>query len=302
MHHRQSLHNDQSLNRGMTMTIHRPASTRNHLTRLLAGSALLAMCAGQAAAEDTQLTQQPFQISLGSFTNETDLTIRVDGETTTGTEFDWGDTIGDIDGTSIRLDSYWRINDRHHVRFMYTENSNRRHKNLDREVEWNGETIPVNASVESNVGFYVIEVAYEYDFSKREDRELVLSAGLHYTSFFAELEGTYSTPGGGGGTTTVGSEAKLGAPLPVIGARGMWNLGGNWWLDAQVQWFQVNIDDIDGGVTNYRAAVIWQPKQWLGFGVGYDSFGIDVDAEGDRLSGKLDWTYSGPQAFFNFAF
>jgi hypothetical protein len=36
--------------------------------------------------------------------------------------------------------------------------------------------------------------------------------------------------------------------------------------------------------------------------VGYDSFGIDVDAEGDRLEGSLDWTYSGPQMFFNFAF
>ena len=45
------------------------------------------------------------------------------------------------------------------------------------------ETIPIDASVRSDFGFYVFEVAYEYDFSKREDRELVLSAGLHYTAF-----------------------------------------------------------------------------------------------------------------------
>ena len=65
-----------------------------------------------------------------------------------------------------------------------------------------------------------------------------------------------------------------------------------------------HVTDNDGSILNYRAAVIWQPKQWLGFGVGYDSFGIDVDAEGtgERLRGTLDWTYSGPQAFFNFAF
>jgi hypothetical protein len=286
------------------MTIHRPATTRNRLMRFFAGSALLAMCAGQAAAENTELTQQPFQISLGGFTNSSEIKIRADGSTGEGTEFDWGDTIGDVDGTSVRLDSYWRINDRHHIRFMYTENSNKRHKDLDREIEWNGETFPIDASVDSEFGFYVVEVAYEYDFSKREDRELVLSAGLHYTAFNAELRGTYATPGGGGGTTSVGSERKLGAPLPVIGARGMWNLGGNWWLDGQVQWFQVAIDNIDGSILNYRAAVIWQPKQWLGFGVGYDSFGIDVDAEGDgdQLRGTLEWTYSGPQMFFNFAF
>ena len=286
------------------MTNHGPATARTFLMRLLAGSAFLAMCAGQAVAEDTQLTQQPWQISLGSFTNSSEIKIRADGETSQGTEFDWGETIGDVDGTSVRLDSYWRINDNHHVRFMYTENSNRRTRNLDRDIEWGGETIPVNAQLDSEFGFYVVEVAYEYDFSKREDRELVLSAGLHYTSFKAELIGTYSTPGGGGGTTTVGSEKNVGAPLPVIGARGMWNLGGNWWLDGQVQFFQIAIDNIDGSILNYRAAVIWQPKKWLGFGVGYDSFGIDVDAdgEGNELAGTLEWTYSGPQAFFNFAF
>ena len=89
----------------------------------------------------------------------------------------------------------------------------------------------------------------------------------------------------------------------MIGARGMWNLGGNWWFDGQVQFFQVAIDNIDGSILNYRAAVIWQPKQWLGFGAGYDSFGIDVDAEGKAsVEGSIDWTYAGPQVFFNFAF
>ncbi len=209
-----------------------------------------------------------------------------------------------MDGTSFRLDSYWRINDRHHVRFMYTENSSNRHKVLEREIEWNGETIPVNASVESEFGFYVVEVAYEYDFLEARgsragvERRPALHRVLH------RAHRHLRTPGGGGGTATAGSEAELGAPLPVIGARGMWNLGGNWWLDAQVQFFQVDIDNIDGSILNYRAAVIWQPKKWIGLGAGYDSFGIDIDAEGrgERLRGSLDWTYQGPQVFFNFAF
>jgi hypothetical protein len=261
------------------------------------------MGAGQALAEDTELSQREFQISLGSFTNESEIVVRADGEFGEGTTFDWGDTIGDVDGTSFRLDSYWRINDRHHVRFMYTENSNNRHRTLDREINWNDNTYLVNTNVDTEFGFYVVEVAYEYDFSKREDRELVLSAGLHYTSFSAKITGTATTPNGGA-SGTGSSEASVGAPLPVIGARGMWNLGGNWWLDAQAQFFQVTFGDVDGSIINYRAAVIWQPKKWLGVGAGYDSFGIDVDVEGsgERLRGSLDWTYQGPQVFFNFAF
>src|SRR6186713_214290 len=125
----------------MTMTTHRPATTRNPLKRILAGGALLALCGAQAAAEDTKLTQQPFQISLGTFTNSSEIKIRADVEGSQGTEFDWGDTLGDVDGTTFRLDSYWRINDRHHIRFMYTENSNKRTKNLDRVIDWQGERI-----------------------------------------------------------------------------------------------------------------------------------------------------------------
>src|SRR5688572_4679576 len=109
----------------MTMTTHRPANTRICLLRLIAGGALIAI-AGHAAAEDSDLTQQQFQISLGTFTNESKLTIRADGEFDEGTTVDWGDTFGDVDDTRGRLDAYWRINDRHHIRFLYTDNSNTR--------------------------------------------------------------------------------------------------------------------------------------------------------------------------------
>lgn len=284
------------------MTTRPHAITRAPFAGLCFAGASLAMFAGTAAAEDTKLTQQPFQISLGTFTNESDVTIRADGESTTGTEFNWGDTFGDVDGTKFRLDGYWRINDRHHVRFMYTENSNKKTRTLDRDIEWNGQLIPVDASVESEFGFKIIEAAYEYDFSSKEDRELVLSIGVHYTTNSYRLRATFATPGGGGGTSTVDSKASVDVPLPVIGARGMWNLGGNFWFDGQVQLFQITYGDIDGSILNYRGAFIWQPKPYIGLGAGYDSFGIDVDAKGDRLTGKLDWTYSGPQVFFNFAF
>ena len=273
---------------------------RSQLMSLFKAGALLAF-ALHASAEDAKLTQRPFQVALGMFTNSSDVTIRADGVSTGGTTIDWDSTFGDIEGTRARLDAYWRITDRHHVRFMYTDNSSRHQTVLDRDIEWNGETIPVNATVTSEFGFSVAEVAYEYDFSKSEDRELVLSAGLHYTRFHADLTGTYTTPGGGG-TATVGSEATVAAPLPVIGARGMWNLGGNWWLDGQVQYFQITFGDVDGSLLNYRGSVLWQPRKWFGIGAGYDSFGVDVDVNGDRFAGALDWTYSGPQLFFSVAF
>jgi len=48
--------------------------------------------------------------------------------------------------------------------------------------------------------------------------------------------------------------------------------------------------------------VTWQPKKWLGVGLGYNRFSVDVDVDGDNFNGSLDWTYSGPMAFYSVSF
>jgi hypothetical protein len=131
--------------------------------------------------------------------------------------------------------------------------------------------------------------------------ELVGTFGLHYTTFSASIAADLQTPGGGVGGT-VGGKASVGAPLPVFGLRGMWRLGHDFYLDAQAQYFALSIDNIDGSLLNYRAALTWQPKKYLGIGVGYDTFNVDVKVDKDRFRGEMDWTYRGPQVFFNFGF
>jgi hypothetical protein len=88
----------------------------------------------------------------------------------------------------------------------------------------------------------------------------------------------------------------------VVGAHGMWRIGGNFYLDAQAQFFALSFDKFDGNIINYRAAFTWQPKRFVGIGPGYDHFTIDVDIDRSNFAGSMDWTYSGPQAFFNLLF
>jgi len=254
-----------------------------------------------AKAEDVALADQKFQVSLGTFVNQSTLTIRADGELDEGTTIDWADTFGDQEASRLRLDGYWRFKERHHLRVMYTDYGKSSTRTLETDINWNGELIPVNASATGTLSFEIIELAYEYDFARSPDRDLVLSAGIHYTTFGATLRATVETPAGGV-SETVGSKASVDAPLPVFGARGMWRLGRNFYLDAQVQYFALAIDQYDGSLVNYRGALIWQPKKWIGIGAGYDSFNVDVKVDGDNLTGRLDWTYRGPQVFFNFAF
>jgi opacity protein-like surface antigen len=266
-------------------------------------SATLVLAVVHAAqAEDFNLIQETGQVSLGVFTNDSEIKIRVDAEGQEGTVIDWGRTVGDSgDVTRFRLDGLWRFNPRHHLRVMYTDYSSNESRTIEDDIVWQGETFPASATVRSELGFEVIEAAYEYGFIHSEKYELAASIGLHYTRFEASLRATVDL-GGGGGAVEIGGPASVDAPLPVVGVRGMWRMGGDFYLDAQAQYFALSFDNLDGSIVNYRAAVIWQPRKYIGIGAGYDNFQIDVDVEKENLAGALDWTYSGPQVFFNVSF
>ena len=90
--------------------------------------------------------------------------------------------------------------------------------------------------------------------------------------------------------------------LPVIGLRGLWALPRNFWIDLSAQYFALEIDEYDGSLVNLRAIVLWQPSQWLGIGLGYDRFAVDLNVAKDRFDGSLDWTYQGPMIFYSATF
>ena len=286
----------------MTDTVRGVCRRNRILLSGICGATLV--CAGlpAAQADDVDVIQGKGNISLGTFTNNSEMKIRVDGEGDQGSIVDWGNEFGNKDVTRFRLDGLWRFNPRHHVRVMYTDYSRNKSNTIDQDIEWQGDTIPANATVKSHLGFSIIEAAYEYGFINNDKYELAASAGLHWTTLTASLKATVDL-GGGGGTAEVGGPASADLPLPVLGVRGMWRMGdSDFYLDGQVQYFSMNIDNIDGSILNYRGALTWQPSKWVGIGIGYDSFNIDVNAKKDRFTGSVDWTYSGPQVFYNVSF
>jgi len=263
---------------------------------------ILVFLAPLAQAEEVNLITGKGQLSLGSFINNSTTKIRLDGDLgTEGTTIDWGQQFGDADVTRFRLDGVWRFSDKHHLRILYTDYSREKTAVLDEDINWGDDTLLTGATARGLLEFSIYEAAYEYALRHSDRTELALTAGLHYTTFAATLTADADTGGGGGASGRVGSKASVGAPLPVFGGRGLWRLGRSFYIDAQFQWFALSIDAYDGSITNYRADVIWQPRKWVGIGLGYDYFNVNVDVDKSRFNGSLDWTYQGPQIFFNFS-
>lgn len=243
-------------------------------------------------------------IAVGTFIVNTDTTLRLDGDAgEQGVPIDWEKDFGDSDINRFRLDAFWRFANRHKLRVLVFSSSRSDSRTFDEAIEWGGETYPASATIEGKVKFSIYELAYEYAFMRRENYELAASAGLHYLDYEATL-GASVTAAGTGGTAQrrIENTGSVGAPLPVFGLRGTWLLSETFSIDVSGQFFSLSYGDYDGNIQDYRALLNWQPKSWLGLGIGYDNFAVDLDVESDNFKGKMDWSYRGPMIFYSVSF
>lgn len=245
-----------------------------------------------------------FYIAVGTFIVDTDTTLRLDGAAgAQGKPIDWEKNFGEGDVNRFRFDGFWRFADRHKLRALVFSTSRSGSRTFDDDVEWGGEIFQANATIDGEIKFSIYELAYEYAFMRGESYEVAASFGLHYADFEATL-GANATAAGTGGTADgrIEKSGDVGAPLPVFGLRGTWSLWRTFSIDVSGQFFSLTYGDIEGNIQDYRLLLNWQPKSWLGLGVGYDRFSIDVDVDSDNFRGKMDWLYQGPMIFYSVSF
>lgn len=273
------------------MTILRTALTS-------AGLLVLLVQSPAASADPSSPLDRQFEASLGVFFLKTDTNIRVDGTgALEGTPIDLERQFGLQDTDRFRIDGYWRFKPRHKVRFMYFSSSGSAERRIQDEIEFGGETFPVNALVRADMDIEIYELAYEYAFLRRENYEVAGTIGLHNLGLKAGL----SVEGESAGVET-SAEADGNGPLPVIGLRGLWVLSDQFYLDAQAQFFALEFDNYDGNLQDYRIGLNWQPWQHFGMGVGYNYFRTSLDVTKTHFIGTLNFRYDGPQVFFTASF
>ncbi len=281
--------------------LHRAHVPRVPTAALACAIAALLASPGALAQAAPNLLTDPFQVTLGTFILNNDTEVRLDGDTGQGTPIDWERTFGDDDATRFRVDGYWRFADRHKLRFLWFSFSRNASRDSDREIDWGGETIPVGTHLEGETGFDVYAVSYEYAFLRRETWELAANIGVHYADLSWRLAAQVDVPNDEN-DRAVDREASLGAPLPVIGLHGTWQLPYQISIDASALFFSLSIDEYDGSLQNYRIGVTWQPRKWIGVGLGYDYFAVDADVDKGSFKGALDWTYKGPMIYYSAVF
>lgn len=242
-----------------------------------------------------------FVASLGTFIVNTDVTAELNGTTVKDPAVNFNDTLGvGGDFTRARFDFLWRINPRHHIRFLVFKNESTFNHVIDRSVEWGDYTFQANGNVKTEFNFDVYELGYEYAFMRGPTYEVGATAGVHLLDMKIALSGnaTFTDSSGHTGSASYSTkESNLPAPLPVVGLRAGWSVAPNWYLEAQAQIFKFDYEGFNGNWSDLRAGVTWMFSRHFGVGAGYNRFNVNVDVNREKYNGSVDLSYSGAQLF-----
>ena len=247
-----------------------------------------------------------FVFNAGLFLVGTDITARLNGQSSTNPAIDFDETLGRAsDESRGRIEAQWRFAPKHILRLAYFNYDVTRSRVIDRDITFGDTTFNAGASLSSRTKYSVYELAYEYAFLKRPMYEVAGILGVHFTDLNLALAGSGTVTGPGGSTQASGSvskESDLPMPLPVIGIRGSWAVSPQVYLDARLQFFGLSVDGYDGHWSNAHLGATWMFTRHWGVGLGYERFTTRVDVDRSNFNGNVKLGYSGLQAFVTGSF
>lgn len=270
---------------------------RHCLVLALAG-VLLLTCRPAMADESNhkEIPWKKLSIDAGVFFTAVDSSVRFG--TGLGVDIDVEKAL-DLDSTStvFRADALWRFTKNHRHRLDFTWFSLRRDGNrrvIDditiEDDDGNTITIPSGTSVEAFFNLDIYELAYRYSFFQDDRIDLAAGIGIYVMpiDFGIKVSGLLDEE----------EEEKFTAPLPVFGLRMDVALNPRWFIRTGAQVFYVEIDNFEGSIMEFRAALEYNPWKHVGIGCGFDTLGIRLESEdedwpGIDLKGEVEFNYTG---------
>src|SRR5579862_7554413 len=157
----------------------------------------------RAASPTEQLLEDRFNVDLGTYLVSSNINGSLIGAaTTTNQSIDVDRRFGtdDANESRWRAEILWRMTRRQYLRFMYFDNDVTKTQKIDRNLEWGDYTFLGGGALTSENKLRVYELDYEFAFLRRDNYEVVASAGIHFDDVTLKLSGdaslTVDTPQG----------------------------------------------------------------------------------------------------------
>ena len=201
----------------------------------------------------------------------------------------------------LRLDGYYRFNDRHRMEFSYFRVTSNGSIISSKELLWDDQNISAGASVESYFNMAVYKVNYGYSFYHNKKVELTLTAGLHITTIELGLTAKGTINGSPSESYNSGAVATL--PLPVIGFNGEYTIiNKRLFVNYKTDYFVIKMDDFNGMLLSSALNLEYRFVDHVGVGLGYNSNKIFVEATNNDNKLEISNDLSGVLLYFTYIY
>jgi hypothetical protein len=251
-----------------------------------------------AMAEDT--TWKKFSLSLGYFIANTDTSVRLGSGL--GVSVDMEDLLGlDSTDSAGRVRAAWRFTDnrRHRLDLQWFGFRRDGSRTIGEDIHYkdkdgNDQVITAGTHVESFFDFDIYQLAYSYSFFQDDRIDLAGSLGLYVMPIDFGFNAT--------GLISVGGSESFTAPLPVLGVRIDFAITPKWYFRSGLEVFYLEIGEFAGSILDANVAIEYLPWKHFGFGLGFDSLNVKVEADGDDypgidFKGEVNFHYTGLQLY-----
>jgi hypothetical protein len=235
-----------------------------------------------------------FVVRGGAYFASADTQVRLDAtDGSVGTDIDFEDDLDlDDDETLLLLGFDWRFAQRHRLELEYFELNRGGFQTLQGTIDFGDETFPFETEVASFFNTDILRAGYTYSIIMDETKELALGIGFHITDLAMGIRDEEDS-----------SEfSDVTAPLPVIGVEGAWGFAPKWSIYGRLQVFRLEVGGYEGSIDHLAVRLEHQTFRYIGFGLGYDFFELDVDIDDSEWRGFANYQFQGPTLYVRASF
>jgi hypothetical protein len=194
---------------------------------------------------------------------------------------------------SYRIDAKWRFFDRHALNFSFYDLSRDATTLLDKDITIDDKTFLLGTLIASEWEHKVYAASYTWSFLQTNTYEVGLNIGAHITRLKFQAKGL------GPLGQTAGIEGVT-VPLPLLGLTGGYAFTPKLVLRSNVGVFALKIADFKGSLVNFDLDLEYNAWKYVGFGIGYNFFRMNLDVEADKFHGSATYRYNGFKFFLKF--
>jgi hypothetical protein len=244
--------------------------------------------------------EEKFTVMLGAFLPAFRSKVQVDGEQTgTGDRVDLGRDLGvDQSANGGWVGAEWRFAPRHRLGFTYSRFTLRGDHAAERDLHIDDKVFPISAQLKTQLRLEIIPITYSYSVLKRDNDELALTAGLHWSRLSFRVEGSTSF---GPGNSSNDASVKANVPLPLLGVRYDHHFSARWSAGATAAAFALQFGqetwNFKGNLVSARLHAEYRFTRHLAGGAALDAFKVDTKLSRNDWQGGFDYGYWGPQVY-----